>query len=102
MPSRIPNPEIDAAIDVIGDWQRAGKVLKGAFTFASFREAFDFMIEVAEQADVHQHHPTWQNLDNKVTIELTSHDFGGITDLDLEFAALISRIADSRRPSQSP
>jgi 4a-hydroxytetrahydrobiopterin dehydratase len=103
MPTRIPTPEIDATLDAAADeWQRRGRMLTTTFTFASFRQAFDFMIEVAEQADARQHHPNWTILDNKVTIELSTHDAGGVTDLDVDFALLISRIARSRSESARP
>ncbi len=97
MPSRIPNPEIDAALEVIDEWQRKGKAIRTTYTFDGFRQAFDFMVEIAEIADVRQHHPDWHNLYNKVTIELTTHDFGGVTDLDLEFASIISQLYDKHR-----
>lgn len=100
MPTRLPNPEIDAALEVIDDWQRSGKVLQATFVFDSFGDAIEFMIEVAEQADLRQHHPDWRNLYNKVSIELTTQDLGGVTDMDLEFALLISQIAKSRRQSR--
>ncbi|MDH4276955.1 MAG: 4a-hydroxytetrahydrobiopterin dehydratase [Acidimicrobiia bacterium] len=96
MPSRIPNPEVDATLDVIGDWVRSGGKIKASFEFDTFKTAFDFMTEVAAAAERLNHHPEWSNVYNKVEIQLTTHDFGGITDLDLEFARLISEMAAGR------
>ena len=96
MPSRIPSPEVDATLDVIGDWTRKGGKIKAVFEFDCFRTAFDFMTEVAALAEQYHHHPEWHNVYGTVTIELTSHEYGGITDLDLELARLISRMAAER------
>lgn len=96
MPSRIPSPEVDATLDVIGDWIRSGQRIKANFVFDTFETAFDFMTEVAAEAERLNHHPEWSNVYNKVDIELTTHDLGGITDLDLEFARLISEMASRR------
>ncbi len=96
MPTRIPTPEIDATIEAIGDWLRAGDRIKAEFEFDSFVTAFDFMTEVADMAERLNHHPEWFNVYNKVSIELTTHDLGGITDLDLEFAGSISQMAARR------
>ena len=96
MPSRIPSPEVDATLDVIGDWVRSGDRIKANFRFESFVVAFDFMTEVAAEAERLNHHPEWFNVYNKVDIELTTHDLGGITDLDLEFARSISGMAARR------
>ncbi len=96
MPSRIPSPEVDATLDVIGDWVRTGQKIKASYEFDSFETAFDFMTEVAAEAERLNHHPEWFNVYNKVEIELTTHDLGGITDLDLEFARLISDLAKRR------
>ncbi len=94
MPSRIPNPEIDATLDVIGDWVRSGGKLKAHYEFDSFTTAIAFMNDVAVAAERLNHHPEWSNVYNKVDIELTTHDLGGITDLDLEFARLITEMAN--------
>lgn len=96
MPSRIPGPEVDATLDVIGDWVRSGDKIKASYKFKNFQTAFDFMTEVAAEAERLNHHPEWFNVYNKVDIELTTHDLGGITDLDLEFARTISEMANRR------
>ena len=96
VPSRIPNPEVDATLDVIGDWSRKGNKIKASFEFDTFQSAFDFMTEVAAEAERLNHHPEWCNVYNKVAIDLTTHDYGGITDLDLEFARFISDAAARR------
>ena len=56
------------------------------FAFADFAQAFGFMTEVALAAEKHDHHPEWSNVYNKVEITFTTHDAGGLTELDLTLA----------------
>ena len=56
------------------------------FKFADFKQAFSFMTSLAMKAEQINHHPEWENVYNKVTITLTTHDKGGITELDHEMA----------------
>ena len=60
--------------------------------FRNFIEAFGFMSQVALLAEARNHHPNWSNVYNRVTIELTTHDLGGISDLDGELAAAIDAL----------
>jgi 4a-hydroxytetrahydrobiopterin dehydratase len=74
---------------------REGK-LHREFRFRDFSEAFAFMTRVAMLAEQHGHHPDWANVYNRVTIDLWTHDAGGITELDVALASDISRISESR------
>ena len=56
------------------------------FKFYDFKQAFSFMTSMAMKAEQINHHPEWENVYNKVTITLTTHDKGGITELDYEMA----------------
>ena len=60
--------------------------------FATFVEAFGFMSQVALLAESRNHHPNWSNVYNRVSIELTTHDLGGISDLDVELATAINAL----------
>ena len=60
--------------------------------FATFVEAFGFMSQVALLAESRNHHPNWSNVYNRVSIELTTHDLGGISDLDVELASAINAL----------
>ncbi|MSP77408.1 MAG: 4a-hydroxytetrahydrobiopterin dehydratase [Rhodospirillaceae bacterium] len=61
--------------------------------FADFSEAFGFMARVALMADKMDHHPEWSNVYNKVEVTLSTHDAGGVTELDVKLAAFIDSIA---------
>ena len=61
--------------------------------FADFSEAFGFMTRVALAAEQLNHHPEWSNVWNRVVINLTTHDCGGLSNLDLELAQRIDALA---------
>ena len=73
-------------------WQVGDERLKRQWQFSDFSEAFAFMTRVALLAESMQHHPNWSNVYNRVTIELTTHDLGGLSDLDAELAKSIDAL----------
>ena len=62
------------------------------FTFKDFSEAFGFMTRVALLAQAADHHPDWSNGYNKVTIALSTHSAGGLTDRDIKLALAIDKL----------
>lgn len=71
---------------------KAGKdALKRNIEFSDFKEAFSFMTKVALYAEQVNHHPEWFNVYNKVNIELTTHDAGGLTEKDYKFADFVNQ-----------
>jgi 4a-hydroxytetrahydrobiopterin dehydratase len=60
--------------------------------FADFNEAFGFMCRVALIAEAMGHHPEWSNVWNRVVIDLTTHDTGGLSTCDLELARRIDEL----------
>ena len=73
-------------------WTVVDTRLTRRFTFSDFVEAFGFMSRVALLAEARNHHPNWSNVYNRVSIELTTHDLGGLSDLDAELAAAIDAL----------
>lgn len=71
-------------------------MLQRTFTFRNFREAFGFMTEVALVAEGTNHHPEWGNVYNRITVQLTTHDAGGITQKDFDLAQQMDLIASRR------
>lgn len=74
-------------------WLREEKQLRLNLNFKDFRDAFAFMTEVAGVANLLDHHPEWYNVYNRVDITLTTHDVGGLSELDDAMAAEIDKIA---------
>ena len=63
------------------------------FAFADFSAAWGFMSRVALLAEKQDHHPEWSNVWNRVTIALTTHDTGGLSNLDVALAQRIDALA---------
>ena len=63
------------------------------FKFANFIAAFGWMSQVAIIAEKMNHHPEWFNVYNRVEVTLTTHDSGGVTELDLKLAAAMEAAA---------
>jgi 4a-hydroxytetrahydrobiopterin dehydratase len=74
-------------------WTTDNNKLKKTFTFKDFTEAFAFMTKVAIVAEKMNHHPTWTNTWNRVSLELSTHDAGDIvTEKDRKLADAIDKL----------
>ena len=82
--------QIAAITEDLPGWSLLEGKLHRAFRFADFSEAFGFMSRVALAAEALDHHPEWSNVWNRVTINLTTHDVGGLSSLDVELAHRIN------------
>lgn len=78
------------------NYDEARDAIARRFSFTDFVEAFGFMSEVALEAEKMNHHPEWTNVYRHVDIRLTTHDAGGLTELDIALARAIERIAVRR------
>jgi 4a-hydroxytetrahydrobiopterin dehydratase len=83
---------VTSPVEAPPGWQVVEGKLHRELVFADFAEAFAFMTRVAAAAERADHHPDWSNSWNTVTIDLTSHDVGGITARDLTLAEAISQL----------
>lgn len=63
------------------------------FTFADFNDAFGWMARVALIAEKMDHHPEWFNVYKTVAVTLSTHDAGGLTELDVTLAKAMDRLA---------
>ena len=73
----------------INGWKKTSdgrQAFSKLFKFSDFKQAFSFMTSLAMKAEQINHHPEWENVYNKVIITLTTHDKGGISELDYEMA----------------
>ena len=90
----LSDAEITELLAAHPDWESDGDGLRRTFQFDDFIDAFGFMARVALVAEKLFHHPEWSNVYNRVTIEISNHDAGGITELDIEFATKVNEAAD--------
>lgn len=86
--------EIESELKNLKDWSVKGSNIEASFDFKTFRDAISFIVQVAIEAEVMNHHPEFYNSYNKVSFSYCTHDVGHkITDADTEMAAKISKIA---------
>jgi 4a-hydroxytetrahydrobiopterin dehydratase len=88
----LTDDEVKDGLAAVEGWGRVGDRIVRHFDFPTFVEAFSFMTAVALLAEGLDHHPEWSNVYGSVTIELTNHDAGGVTELDLHMATAINRL----------
>ncbi len=85
--------ELAAQLIQLDGWTIEAEKLHKQFKFPSFVEAFGFMSSLAMVSEAIGHHPEWFNVYNQVTIDLTTHDAGGITLKDVEWARKANELA---------
>ena len=91
--TKLTDAEISAQLEGISGWTVEDEKLHKEFQFDSFVEAFGFMASVALIAESMNHHPEWFNVYNRVTVDLATHDAGGISALDFELAKKIDALS---------
>jgi len=86
---------VQAALAGLPGWRFDAQrpALQRQFVFADFGAAFGFMTRVALLAERMNHHPEWSNVYNRVAVLLTTHDAGGVTDLDVDMALAMNALA---------
>ena len=94
---RLDDSAMQARLGSIPGWQLIGGKLHREFLFPDFVAAFSFMTGVSLIAEKLNHHPEWTNVWNRVTIDLSTHDAGGITDRDFELADRINAAYSNRK-----
>lgn len=90
---KLSDAEISTLLEGLSDWKIENGKLHKEFQFDSFVEAFGFMARVALIAESMNHHPEWFNVYNRVTIDLATHDVGGISALDFELAQKVDALS---------
>ena len=84
--------ELASLPTTLPNWQQVAGKLHRDLVFADFVEAFAFMTKVALIAEAMNHHPEWSNVWNRVSIDLITHDIGGLSNLDVELAQRIDEL----------
>jgi 4a-hydroxytetrahydrobiopterin dehydratase len=87
MTKKNPNDaKIQAALATLPNWKRNGQIISRTYEFEDFPDAMKFVNNVAVLAEQAQHHPDIDVRWNKVTLALTTHDAGGLTEKDFALA----------------
>jgi 4a-hydroxytetrahydrobiopterin dehydratase len=90
---RLSQTDIDEELKSLPGWSVVNEKLHKEFQFDSFNQAFGFMTRAAMEIEKMNHHPEWFNVYNKITIELTTHDAGGITKNDVNLSKILNSLA---------
>ena len=89
---RLSQIDIDEELKNLSGWNVVNEKLHKEFQFDSFNQAFGFMTRAAMEIEKMNHHPEWFNVYNKIIIELTTHDAGGITKNDVNLAKILNSL----------
>ena len=91
MAGLLSDADLSAALDRLSGWARSGNAITKQYQFSDFRAAMWFLNAVAAVADQMDHHPEWSNVYNRVTVTLSTHDAGGVTQKDISLAEAMER-----------
>jgi len=89
---RLSQIDIDEELKSLPGWSVVNEKLHKEFQFDSFNQAFGFMTRAAMEIEKMNHHPEWFNVYNRITVELTTHDAGGITKNDVNLAKILNSL----------
>ena len=95
-PARLPDLDIQRALGALPGWSRRGDTLTKTFAFERFADGIAFVGRVAAAADAADHHPDIDIRYTKVTLALSTHSAGGITQLDVDLAQQAERAVGGR------
>lgn len=95
MAVRLTDEERGTALAPLTEWQivEGREAITRSYKFKDFNEAFGWMTRVGMVAEKMDHHPEWANVYNSVKVTLSTHDAGGITQLDINLAVIMDMIA---------
>jgi len=93
--NKLSHIDIDKKLASLNGWKSENNGITKTFIFNNFCEAINKMNLIGEVAEEMNHHPEWFNVYNKLEIRLTTHDAGGITQLDIDLANSIEKIVNS-------
>lgn len=94
MSDLLEDDDLSAALKKCPEWDYEKNAITRTVEFEEFMEAVDFVNDLAEISEEAQHHPDITIKHTKVTLRLTTHDAGGVTDLDIELAQRVDNLVD--------
>ena len=97
MAERLSAEARQAALAELAGWKESAgrEAIERTFTFKDFNEAFGFMTRAALVAEKLDHHPEWFNVYKTVDVTLSTHDAGGVTELDIKLAETMDRLGET-------
>lgn len=89
---KLSSEQISEGLKNLSGWSIKEEKLHKDFEFDDFNQAFGFMTRAAMYIEKMNHHPEWFNVYNQLTIDLMTHDAGGITQNDVELAKILNSL----------
>jgi 4a-hydroxytetrahydrobiopterin dehydratase len=84
--------EIQARMSTVEGWEYSENAIHTNLEFDNFKDAFSVMTRIAFEAEKMNHHPDWSNIYNTLSISLSTHDAGGVTEKDFTLAKIINEL----------
>jgi len=94
MSELLEDDDLSSALKKCPEWEYEKKSITRTVEFEEFMDAIDFVNDLAEIAEEAQHHPLITINHAKVSLKLTTHDAGGVTELDIELAQRVDNLVD--------
>lgn len=91
---KLNTQEIEKKLLRFPDWEYYDNALHAEFEFDNFKDCFGAMSRIAFECEAQNHHPEWTNIYNTLSISLSTHDAGGVTDKDFNLADAIEMIVE--------
>jgi 4a-hydroxytetrahydrobiopterin dehydratase len=87
--SKLNENQITEMLKNLEGWEYSENALHTTIEFQDFKDCFSVMTRIAFEAEKLNHHPDWSNVYNKLSITLTTHEAGGLTEKDFFLAQII-------------
>ena len=92
--NKLSEQDIETRLLAFPDWDYFDDAIHAEFEFENFKDCFSAMSRIAFECEALNHHPNWSNVYNVLTISLSTHDVGGVTDKDFKLAEAIETIVE--------
>jgi len=89
---KLSSEQISEELKNLPGWSVKEEKLHKDFEFGDFNQAFGFMTRAAMHIEKMNHHPEWFNVYNKLSVDLMTHDAGGITENDIQLAKILNSL----------
>ena len=89
---KLSSEEIQKEMKELTGWSLVNGKLHRDFEFTDFNQAFGFMTRAAMEIEKMNHHPEWFNVYNRLSVDLMTHDAGGITHNDINLAKILNSL----------
>ena len=90
---KLSDQDIEACLESLPGWKRDGDHIERRYRFKDFVQTFGWMSSCALTAESLNHHPEWSNVYNSVHVRLSTHDVGGLSELDFQLAEAFDKLA---------